>query len=215
MSFKIEHIALGGGSLTLTIDASDDPKRIADLHTALANLALSSGDEIVDALLGLRATAVAKGVAQITPAPSTQAPLPLSNEQPYVDATPTPAAPAEPKKRAPRLAAVPAPVSVPAVHTPAAVATPTAVAPTEPPPSAADPMDAADEAPVSNIPEGVLKATKMREVVTTLHETYGYTDAEQFAEWAKIHAKDVPFFATMPNAVDRARAAGKMLLQGG
>lgn len=213
MSFKIDHISIGGSALSLIIDAGDDPKRIADLHTALANLALSSGDEIVDALLGLRATAVAKGVAQITPAPSTQAPLPLSNEQPYVDETS--AVRPEPKKRAPKLAAVPAPVSVPAVHTPATVATPAAVAPTEPPPPAADPMDAADEAPVSNIPEGVLKATKMREVVTTLHETYGYTDAEQFAEWAKLHAKEVPFFATMPNAVDRARAAGKMLLQGG
>lgn len=213
MPFKIEHISIAGSTLTFGIEAGDDPKRIAELCTVVANLALSSGDEIVDALLGLRAAAVAKGADQITPAPSTQAPLPLSNEQPYVDETS--AVRPEPKKRQPKLAAVPAPVSVPAVHTPATIATPAAVAPTEPPPPAADPMDAADDAPVSNIPEGVLKATKMREVVTTLHETYGYTDAEQFAEWAKIHAKDVPFFATMPNAVDRARAAGKMLLQGG
>ncbi len=210
MSFKIDHIGLAGSTLSITIDAGDPGDR-KELQVALANLALATPDEIVQSLLGLRPVMIAEGAAKVSaPAKAVETvsydhsppAKPLSNVQPYVDApaaVPAEAKPA-PKKK---LAAVPTP------------AAPTPVKAAEP---EADPMEG-DAAPSdeqnAGIPEAILKATKMREVVTALHETYGYTDAEQFAAWAKENAKLVPFFATMPNAVDRARAAGKMLLSGG
>lgn len=217
MALKIDHISLSGTSLGINIDAGDDPKDMLAIQTALANMALSSADEIVDALMGLRKKA----------APAAK----LSDEQPYTEAKPAEVvnAPAPKAERKPRV------VSAPAAVAPAAEP----VLPVRPLPGdkaiaaekaapkneatmvdgrnepEGDPMDALEEAGDPELPLAVMQATKMREVVTALHTTFNFSTPEQFEAWAQKHHKSVPALKSVPNPVSRVKVAGQMLLSGG